>query len=200
MDRLVVATANKSKFVEIKDIFKEVNLELFSLLDFSQRPKIIEDGKNFYENAKKKAQSAATFYNCISLGEDSGLEVQALNNRPGIYSARFAGSDSNSKKNIEKLLEMMKGIAWEKRQARFVCSLVLVFPGGREEYFSGRVEGFITDSPKGDSGFGYDPVFFLPALGKTMAEIPFSLKNKISHRQKAVSLAKNYFLKNKGFI
>ncbi len=195
MDSLVIATANKNKFKEIKKMFKGLSFELKCLLDFKDRPQIIEDKKTFYQNAKKKAEITSSFYGCPALGEDSGLEVFALNKEPGIYSARYAGEDSNDKKNIEKLLKELEGVPFQERGARFVCSAVLILKGKKAEEFRGQVEGFITTEPRGKGGFGYDPVFYLPELKKTMAQIPLSLKNKISHRHKAISLIKNYFLK-----
>lgn len=196
MDRLLIATGNENKFKEIKSIFAEVPLDLSCLSDFQERPEIIEDGKSFFENAKKKAQVSSDFYNLPALGEDSGLEVFSLGMKPGIYSARFSGPDANDKKNIEKLLNEMREVPDKDRKARFVCFAVIFSPGGRVEKFRGEVEGIIIREPRGKEGFGYDPVFYLPDLKKTMAQISLEKKNQISHRYKAMKAVKNYFLKN----
>lgn len=184
METLVVATRNQGKLKEFQKMlgrqFKIISLEEFPHV------KIIENGKTFDENALIKARTVMEVTGFPALGDDSGLEVLTLGCRPGIYSARFAGTDATDEENIKKLLFEMEDIPFEKRQARFVCSLALVFPGGKTFIQKGFLEGYITFEPKGSMGFGYDPVFFLPEYNKTVAEIPAEDKNRISHRAEAL--------------
>lgn len=193
MENLVIATGNKKKFREIKKILKDVPVKLNSLLDFPKRPHIVEDGNTFFENAGKKAEQASLFYNCWALGEDSGLEVSFLDGSPGIFSARYAGKDATDRQNIEKLLRSLEGVPKSKRHARFFCCAVLALRGKLIGKFEGTLQGLIQFKAKGTSGFGYDPVFFVPRFGKTLAQIPLSVKNTISHRYKALSKFKTYF-------
>jgi XTP/dITP diphosphohydrolase len=187
-----VATANIKKFKEIKKILARLPLEVKCLLDFKARPRIVEDGKNFFENAKKKAEITSSFYNCLSLGEDSGLQVEALGGEPGIFSSRYAGKGADDKKNIAKLLGELHNVPKNKRLARFSCWAVLADRGKSIKRFQGRISGRITLEPKGRFGFGYDPVFFIPNLQKTLAQVPLSVKNKMSHRYKAISKVRRY--------
>ena len=193
MDELIVATANKKKFKEIKKILGKLPLEVKYLLDFKERPKIIENGKSFFENARIKAEATSCFYNSLALGEDSGLWVEALEGAPGIFSSRFAGKNADDKKNIAKLLKELKAVSKKDRKARFFCCLVLANKGKTLRKFEGSLSGFITLKPRGESGFGYDPVFFVPGLNKTLAQIPLSVKNKLSHRYKAISKFRRFF-------
>ncbi|MFC1514672.1 RdgB/HAM1 family non-canonical purine NTP pyrophosphatase [Candidatus Omnitrophota bacterium] len=192
MRRLVVATANKSKFKEIKKILGKLPLGVNYLLDFERKPRIVENGKTFFQNAKKKAQAASSFYGALSLGEDSGLEVVALDGRPGIFSSRFSGKGATDAKNIRKLLRELKGFPASQRRAAFVCSAVLMRKGKVVKSFQGRLSGSISASPRGSSGFGYDPVFYLPSLKKTLAQLPIGKKNKLSHRYKAIFKVRKY--------
>lgn len=192
MTRLIVATANKKKFLEIKKILGRLSLEINCLLDFKKRPKIVENGKSFFENAKKKAETASAFHGCLSLGEDSGLEVDALGGSPGIFSARYAGKDADDKKNIAKLLKKLANVPKNKRDAHFLCWAVLAYKGKSIKRFRGQIQGRITLEPKGKFGFGYDPVFLVPKLQKTLAQLPISSKNKMSHRYKAVTKVCQY--------
>ena len=174
-----------------------LDVDLLSLLDFPSVPEIPEDGESYRENALKKARTVAEHTGEIVLADDSGLEVEALHGGPGIYSARFAGPEATDERNVQKLLEALIGVPWEKRGASFQCVLVLCRPEGSCETFKGRWQGRIHDSPLGEEGFGYDPVFFLPDLGLTVAQLPAELKNRLSHRAQAVDGLKEWLQKDK---
>jgi len=184
MKEVVLATRNKGKIKEFADLLGQVFEKIISLRDLGSLPDIIEDGKTFKENALKKARSVAKFTQKTALADDSGLEVEALGGRPGVFSSRYAGENAGDKENLEKLLKELNGIT--NRKARFVCNLALVFPDGQEIIVEGVCEGIILDEPRGEGGFGYDPVFFLPDLNKTMAELTLQEKNLISHRSRAI--------------
>jgi XTP/dITP diphosphohydrolase len=193
MNTLVIATKNAGKLSEFKQMLGELPYRILSLTDFPYI-EINEHGKSFDENALIKAKTVATHTGFAALGDDSGLEVKALGGRPGIYTARYAGEDASDKDNIKKLLSEMKDVPWERRQARFVCSLALVFPEGRIFIEHGFCEGIIATKPRGKHGFGYDPIFYLPGYDKTMAELPDQEKNKISHRAMAAQKIKMHLL------
>lgn len=162
-----------------------LNISVCSLNDYDRVPEIIEDGRSFFENALKKARIVSEWTGEVVLADDSGLEVDALKGGPGIYSARYAGVDANDEKNISKLLEDLKDVPWKERGGVFRCILVLYQPNGHFECFEGQWQGRIADKPAGSGGFGYDPIFFLPELGMTVAQLPPDLKNELSHRAKA---------------
>lgn len=183
---VVLATRNKGKIREFSKLLEGVFVKVISLNDLDCPPDVIEDGKTFRNNALKKARAISRYSGRPALADDSGLEVDALDGQPGVHSARYAGENSSDKDNILKLLQQLKGI--DDRKARFVCCLALVTPDGRETVVEGTCEGVILTEPRGEGGFGYDPVFFLPEYGKTMAEITPDLKNKISHRARAARL------------
>jgi len=203
MEQLIIATANRKKYKEVKKIIGGLFLSIKSLLDFNKRPVIIEDGKTFFENAAKKAVTASSFYDSLALGEDSGLEVDSLNGEPGIYSARFSGRNANDKKNIVKLLKELRKVDWKERKARFRCCPVLAYKGKKIRRFEGALSGYIAFKPEGCSGFGYDPVFYVPKLKKTLAQVPLLVKNRLSHRYRALlkfrNYLQNYLAKAKGF-
>jgi XTP/dITP diphosphohydrolase len=194
--KIVTATKNKGKVSEILNKFRALNIsgiELLSLSEFPDMPDIIEDGSTFNENSLIKAKAVSSFTGFISIADDSGLSVDSLDGRPGVHSARYGDSIDDKSRNT-LLLEEMKNIPLEKRNARFVCIITLFFPDNRSYSFKGECHGVINFSPSGKNGFGYDPVFFLPDYNKTMAELSIEEKNKISHRGKAIeSLAE--FLK-----
>ena len=171
-------------------------IHLRSLLDYPDFPDIMEDGNSFLENALKKARVVSERTGEAVLADDSGLEVDALGGAPGIYSARYAGEDGNDEKNIRKLLNDMKDIAPQKRGATFRCVLVLYSADGRYETFEGRLKGRIAVKPVGRGGFGYDPVFFLPEEGVTVAQLSTEVKNRISHRAQAIAKLKERFQKS----
>jgi XTP/dITP diphosphohydrolase len=158
---------------------------LSSLLDYPDLPDIVEDGSSFLENALKKARVVSERTGETVLADDSGLEVEALDGAPGIYSARYAGEEGNDEKNIRKLLDDMKDVIPENRGATFRCLLVLYSVDGSYETFEGRWNGRIAEKPAGQSGFGYDPVFYLPEEGVTVAQLSPEVKNRISHRAQA---------------
>jgi XTP/dITP diphosphohydrolase len=188
--KILLATGNRKKAVEIVAILREkggADLEFSSLADFPDLPPVVEDGDTFLENARKKAHPAARATGMPTLGEDSGLEVEALGWAPGIYSARYAGEEATDGENTAKLLGAMEEVPAGKRGARYRCVAVLAFPDGREEVTEGSCEGEIGRKPRGSGGFGYDPVFVSPD-GRMMAELTPEEKAAISHRGKALRL------------
>lgn len=184
MSRLLIATNNLGKVKEIKAILGGFYDEIVSLKDAGISLEVVEDGDSFEENAIKKAREAADLAGCDALADDSGLCVDALHGAPGIYSARYAGEDATDEQNNEKLLKELKGI--KERSARFV-SVVALVSGGQVMTARGEVCGVIADAPSGDGGFGYDPLFFVPELGQTFAEIAADVKNGLSHRARALA-------------
>jgi len=183
IDEIVLATGNKGKVKEFEGLLHGIAGRIIGLDDLESPPEVVEDGETFVDNALKKARTIAKFSGKPALADDSGLAVDALGGKPGVYSARYSGEGATDEKNIDKLLRELGDT--EHRSARFVCSLALVSPGGEETVVSGECEGVILTGRRGSGGFGYDPVFYLPEYGKTMAEIPADLKNRISHRARA---------------
>lgn len=184
--RLVLASKNKGKLQELETMLAGSSWELCSVADFPELPPVVEDGQTFRENAVKKALTVAEILKEWTLADDSGLEVDALGGAPGVYSARFAGEPGDDRKNNEKLLRLLAGVPSEQRTARFRCVLALASPEGEVWTTERTCEGLIGLAPRGDQGFGYDPLFYLPELGVTMAELPEEKKNEISHRGKAM--------------
>ncbi|MFH0796101.1 MAG: XTP/dITP diphosphatase [Candidatus Omnitrophota bacterium] len=189
---IVVATGNQKKLKEIQGILKELPVRLLTLNDFPPLPEPAEDGKTFAENAAKKAKYYARKLKKIVLAEDSGLEITALGGKPGVYSARFAGPGKKDSDNIAKVLGLMEGIPKEKRQARFTSAVCLAFPERKVFAFEGKKQGFIGLNPKGEGGFGYDPIFFLPEKKKTFAQMKPEEKNRISHRRQALEQLRDF--------
>ena len=185
MKEIMIATKNAGKVREFEHIFSQFNVKVKSLLDFSDAIDVIEDGKTFEENALKKAREISQQYQLMVLADDSGLEIDALNGRPGVYSARYAGNQRDDLANLNKVLLEMANIEESKRTARFVCALAIVTPDGDEFVVRGECEGKIAFEAQGKDGFGYDPIFYIPHLNKTMAQIPKSQKNVLSHRANA---------------
>ena len=183
--KLIFATRNEGKIRELTALLAGLDIQVESLADYPDAPDVIEDGVTFQDNAVKKARAAAAFTGCMAVADDSGLMVDALDGRPGVFSARYAGEDATDENNIEKLLSALDGMPREKRGAAFRCVLVLYRPDGNCEAFEGVWKGKIADAPAGEGGFGYDPVFIVPEYGKTVAELPIELKNRLSHRAKA---------------
>ena len=183
--KIVIASRNTGKIQEIRDMFAGMDIDILSLNDFPGFPDIVEDGNSFYENALKKAKTVARITGETALADDSGLEVEALRGAPGIYSARYAGERADDKRNIQKLLAEMKGIAAGKRKAAFRCVLVICTHEGSCRAFEGRWQGFISEAPVGEGGFGYDPLFYLPERGVTVAQLSPETKNTLSHRAQA---------------
>lgn len=201
MKKLILASNNKKKIKEMKEILKDISIEVKSLEDENIDIDVVEDGKTFEENAKKKAKEICQFLldrgdkNFIVLADDSGLSVDYLKGEPGIYSARYAGIHGDDAKNNEKLLKNLNGVEKKDRGAKFICQIAVFTEAG--EYFkvTGYVNGRIIDKLEGDSGFGYDPVFFYEPLNKTFAQLTAEEKNKISHRGKALKEVKNIIVK-----
>lgn len=188
--KIIVATSNNNKMIEIKDKFARMaDLEFIPMSFYGNVPEIAEDGITFAENALKKARIVRDFTGEISMADDSGLVVDALDGEPGIYSARYGGKALTDTDRYLLILGKMQGIEETRRTARFICSVAFAFPGGREFVTEGACEGVITYEPRGSSGFGYDPVFYIPELGRTMAEISLDEKNRISHRARALESA-----------
>lgn len=165
-----------------------------SLAEFPGAPEVVEDGATYEDNALKKARSAARFTGKPALADDTGLEVDALGGQPGLYAARFAGEGCSFQDNIRKLLHLLGDVPSERRGARFVCVIALVEPGGREQVVEGELRGRITEAQAGGGGFGYDPVFYAPEAGKTLAELTADEKNRISHRRRALDKARTIIL------
>jgi XTP/dITP diphosphohydrolase len=186
---LLVATTNQGKFAEVQAFLKNLPLTILSLKSLGGWPAVVEDGATFKENALKKARALAEYSGMLALADDSGLEVDALNGAPGIYSARYGGEEGNDDKNNEKLLRELQSVAEEKRSARFVCALALCAPksrGMKEWTMRESCEGRIAFELRGQNGFGYDPLFFYPPFGKTFGEIDRETKATVSHRGKAL--------------
>ncbi|BEH10210.1 MULTISPECIES: XTP/dITP diphosphatase [Geobacter] len=192
MTRLVVATRNKGKLREIAAILDGLPFTLLSLDDFPGFPEVEEDGETFEENALKKASAAANVTGLPALADDSGLVVDALGGRPGVYSARYSGETASDEANNAKLLRELASVPYEERTAAFRCAIALCSPEGKRYTFSGELQGVILDSPRGTEGFGYDPLFFVSEKGATMAELPLEVKNVISHRGRALALLKDH--------
>ena len=186
MTELLVATRNAKKLSEIKDLLKDLNIKVTSLLDHPDLPVIEEDGKTFTANAIKKAASIAMITKKLTMGEDSGLEVKALGNRPGIYSARFSGEGATNKQTNKKLLRLLSKVPLKKRQARYRCFVALADKNGLVDVVNGSCSGIISLKPKGTNGFGYDPLFFIPRFNKTFGELDPTIKSRISHRAHAL--------------
>ena len=187
---VVIATRNPGKFREIKAILSSLPLKFLSLEDFPDLPEVVEDGATFAENAGKKARTIAGSTGRLTVADDSGLTVDALQGRPGVFSSRYAGENATDGDRCQKLLEEMASIPEGKRQARFVCAMAVALPRGRMEVVEGECRGRVTSAPRGKRGFGYDPIFFVPQFGKTMAELEPEEKNRISHRAQALEKLK----------
>ena len=182
--KIFLATGNKHKIDEIKAIFKNVkDIEILSIKDGIEIPEVVEDGDTFEANSAKKALEIAKFTGMITIADDSGLCVDELNGEPGVYSARYSGEGATDASNNAKLIKNLQGI--KNRKAHFVSVITLGKPDGRAYSFRGEVEGEIIDIPRGDTGFGYDPHFYVAEYGKTLAEMP-EMKNVISHRANAL--------------
>ena len=188
---LILATTNKNKMKEFQEMLKDFPIEIRSLGDFGPLPEAIEDGETFDDNAYKKAIHTAKILGFPAIADDSGLEVEALDGAPGVYSARYAGDKATDRDNVDKLLQEMKGV--ENRKATFRCVLSIAVPSGPALTYEGRCDGLILEERRGESGFGYDPVFYFEDLGKTFAECTMAEKNKVSHRGKALAELKAEF-------
>jgi XTP/dITP diphosphohydrolase len=185
LDKLLLATNNPGKAQELKVLLQELPLELVLPGELGISGEVDEVGVSLEENARIKATALAKRSGLLSLADDSGLEVEALGGEPGPLSARYAGEGASDRERVDYLLDKLKGVPWEKRTARFRCVIAIAEPEGEVELCSGECHGFIAFEPKGEGGFGYDPIFYFPGLDQTMAELPLDIKNKVSHRGEA---------------
>lgn len=187
---IVIGTNNKNKKEEIKKILNIVSLPLLDLDDFENVPDIVEDGITFKDNAAKKALQLARFCNMPVMADDSGLEIDALDKRPGVFSSRYCGEDTGYKEKFQKIFEELKDVPFNKRTARFRCAIALAEPDLLHFVVEASFEGLINREPLGRNGFGYDPIFYIPEYKQTMAELESDVKNRISHRALALKLFK----------
>lgn len=190
MNKIIFATSNAGKMKEVREILKDMNVEILSMKEAGITVDIVEDGKTFEENALIKAEMIRDLTGCLVLADDSGLEVDALNKEPGIYSARYMGEDTSYKIKNAEIIRRLEGLSGDKRSARFVCVIAAAFPDGTQETCRGTIEGRIAYEPAGENGFGYDPIFFVPEFGCTTAQLSGEQKNEISHRGKALRAMK----------
>jgi len=188
--KLLIATTNRGKVREYKSLLEDIPFELVSLTDEGIPTIVEETGTTFRENAGLKAKVFAAESRLLTLADDSGIEVDALGGEPGVMSARYAGDDATDAERVAYLLSKMKNVPEGKRTARFRCVIAVAEPGGETEYFTGECEGIIPFEPAGELGFGYDPVLYIPELGKTIAELGPEVKNRISHRARAAEKAR----------
>ncbi len=192
MKKLIVATRNKGKILEINALLAGLVDQVSSAADFADFPETVEDGATFEENALKKAREASNFSGLPALADDSGLVVDALDGRPGVFSARYAGVGADDAANNARLLNECESIPEEHRQAAFVCVLAFVTPEGVEQLFTGRVAGRILSEARGGAGFGYDPLFLVDGFERSMAELELAEKNAVSHRAQAFHKFREY--------
>lgn len=192
---LLIATKNSGKVKEIKKLLRGSGIRVLSLNDFHNVPDVNEDGKSYRDNALKKARFFSKYFNKLTIADDSGIEVDALGGKPGPRSARYAGGEASSFENNQKLLKQLNGVPLSKRGATFRCVLALVSPDGKEYIVEATCRGRIGFKEIGKKGFGYDPIFYIPRYGKTMAQLTVEEKNKISHRGKALRKLKRLLSK-----
>lgn len=191
MERKVIfATSNEGKMKEVRAILEDLGMEVLSMKEAGISVDVVEDGTTFEENAVIKATEIQKVCGEIVLADDSGLEVDYLNKEPGIYSARYMGEDTSYKIKNQSLIDRLEGVEDEKRTARFVCAIAGAFPDGSVEVTRGTIEGQIGYEEKGENGFGYDPIFYVPEYGCTTAQLSPEQKNEVSHRGKALRLMK----------
>jgi XTP/dITP diphosphohydrolase len=190
MPKLLLATSNPGKIREYRFLLDGLGYQITTLTEEGIAKIVTESGKNYEQNARLKAITYAKLSQLTTLADDSGLEVDALKGEPGVKSARFAGEVATDAEKVNFLLAKLNGVPWEKRTARFKCVIAIASPGGRTELCYGECHGVIAFESKGENGFGYDPIFSLPDIGKTMAELPLEMKNQISHRARASQKAR----------
>jgi XTP/dITP diphosphohydrolase len=190
MRTLLLATTNRHKLQEYRAIFSDLPYKLLSLHDIQLDMDVEETGTTFQENAELKALACARASGMLSLADDSGLEIDKLGGAPGVYSARFISPQTSYEERFRVIFERLQGVPFEERTARFRCVITLAEPSGYHRSVEGTIEGVITEAPRGNNGFGYDPIFLVPELGKTTAELAPEEKNRISHRGRAARLAR----------
>ncbi len=192
---ILLATGNPGKVKEFKDLLSDMPFHIYCLKDLDENFQVIEDGMTFSENAVKKAVQAAKQFQMLSVADDSGLEVDALGGEPGVYSARYAGPEADDEANNDKLLANLAGVPDAQRTARFRCSIAVADPQGNVQTADGVCEGRIGYERRGQNGFGYDPLFYVPEFDQTFAELCLDIKNTISHRARAFQQAKEILRK-----
>lgn len=190
MPKLLLATSNPGKIKEYRSLLDGLGYKITTLAEEGIAKIVTESGNNYKQNARLKAVTYAKLSQLTTLADDSGLEVDALNGEPGVRSARFAGEAATDAEKVSLILAKLNGVPWERRTACFKCVIAIANPGGRAELCYGECQGMIAFEAKGENGFGYDPIFFLPEIGKTMAELPLEMKNQISHRARASQKAR----------
>jgi XTP/dITP diphosphohydrolase len=190
MQKLLIATNNQGKVREYRELLDGLPYTLVTPEQIGIKLHVNENGTTYHENASIKAAAFAKASGLLTLADDSGLEVDALNGEPGIRSSRYAGEGANDQQRVEFLLNKLKEITENKRTGRFKCVIALARPDGQIQYYDGFCEGIITFNPRGSEGFGYDPIFYFPDLKRTMAELPAEMKNRISHRARAAAKAR----------
>jgi len=190
MPKLLLASSNPGKIREYRLLLDNLGYQIVTLSDQRIRKIATEPGDSYEQNAQIKATTYAKLSQLITLADDSGLEVDTLRGKPGVHSARFAGEDATDANRVTKLLAMMDGIPWDERTANFKCVIAIATPEGELELCQGKCPGIISFEARGKNGFGYDPIFYLPELDKTMAELPLELKNQLSHRGQAARKAR----------
>ena len=190
MNKIILASNNNGKIKEFREIFKDMDIELVPMKEAGIDVDIEENGETFEENSLIKARTVCKLSGCITIADDSGLEVDYLDGQPGVYSARFMGHDTSYDIKNKAIIDKLKGVSGKDRSARFVAVIAAVFPDGRELVTRGTMEGIIGQEPLGENGFGYDPILFLPEYNKSSAELAPEEKNKISHRGKALEKMK----------
>lgn len=189
--KLILASKNRHKIKEIKKVLSGLNLEIIFLDAFPDISEITENESTIEANAEKKARTVYEATGIMSLADDTGLEVEYLDGKPGVYSSRFAGTDADDEMNNKKLLKLLQGVPWEERRAKFRCIMAIV-DDSNLELLEGNCHGYILEEERGQNGFGYDPLFFIPEYKQTFAEMPLSFKNKVSHRGKALQKVRKY--------
>ena len=185
MPKLLLATFNPGKIREYRLLLDGLGYQITTPGEEGLAKVVAESGTTYEQNARLKANAYAELSQLMTLADDSGLEVDALGGQPGVNSARFAGETATDAENVKLLLAKLNGVPWEQRTAHFKCVIALATPTGQCDVYYGESHGLIAFEPKGENGFGYDPIFFLPEIGKTMAELPLETKNQISHRARA---------------
>ncbi len=194
MPELLLASSNPGKIREYRFLMDGLGYRITTLIEQGIEEVVTESGSSYEQNARLKAFTYAELSQLTTLADDSGLEVDALHGEPGVQSARFAGAVATDVERVSLLLAKLNGVPWERRTARFKCVIAIASPGSRLDVCYGECQGMIAFEAKGENGFGYDPVFYLPEKGKTMAELPLEMKNQVSHRARASQKARQVLL------
>jgi XTP/dITP diphosphohydrolase len=189
VQRLLLATNNQGKIREFRNLFDGIPFELVAPADLGLHLEVEESGTTYRANARLKATAFAHASGLLTLADDSGLEVDALNGEPGLLSSRYAGPGAKDADRVKFMLDKLRGVPWEKLTARFRCVIAISPPQGELHYCEGKCEGIMALEPRGNNGFGYDPIFYFPEYAQTMAELPEETKNRISHRARAAQAA-----------